>query len=146
MRYFFSILIFFYAFSFCLAQNTYFQQEVNYKISVSLDDNLHLLNGNAEIVYLNHSPNELDTIWMHLWANAYSSKTSAFTKQQLAQANRAFYFAKAEEMGGYTKIDFKVNDQKVDWSFDESHSDIAYLLLPQALKSGEKLISAQPSK
>lgn len=139
MRYFFSILIFFYAFSFCLAQNTYFQQEVNYKISVSLDDNLHLLNGNAEIVYLNHSPNELDTIWMHLWANAYSSKTSAFTKQQLAQANRAFYFAKAEEMGGYTKIDFKVNDQKVDWSFDESHSDIAYLLLPQALKSGEKL-------
>ena len=139
MKYFFSILIFFYALSFCLAQNTYFQQEVNYKIEVSLDDSLHLLTGNIEIEYYNQSPHELDTIWMHLWANAYNRKTSAFANQQLAQTNRGFYFAKAEEMGGYTKIDFKINDQIIDWSFDERHSDIAYLLLPQPLRSGESL-------
>ena len=55
------------------AQKDYFQQEVNYKIDVQLDDNEHLLQGTIEIEYINNSPDALTEIYMHLWPNAYST-------------------------------------------------------------------------
>ncbi len=38
------------------AQDPYWQQEVNYKINVTLDDKKHTLRGTEEIEYINHSP------------------------------------------------------------------------------------------
>ena len=59
------------------AQKPYFQQEVNYKIVVSLDDKTHTLTGNIEIEYINHSPDTLAEIWMHWWGNAFKNRGRA---------------------------------------------------------------------
>ena len=52
-------------------QQSYFQQKVNTKINVELDDENHILRGNEEIVYKNNSNQKLDSIIIHLWPNAY---------------------------------------------------------------------------
>ena len=71
----------------------YFQQEVNYRIVVALDDKTHTLTGNIEMDYLNNSPDALPEIWIHLWGNAFKNRETAFCKQKLRDGNRKFYFA-----------------------------------------------------
>ncbi|MFM7758250.1 MAG: hypothetical protein ACKO6J_04885, partial [Crocinitomicaceae bacterium] len=45
--------------TFSMAQK-YWQQEVNYKINVSLDDQNHYLRGFESMEYVNNSPNVLE--------------------------------------------------------------------------------------
>ena len=64
-----------------LNSQEYWQQEVNYKISVKLDDKNHILHGDESFEYVNNSPNNLDKIYVHLWANAYKNGKTALAKQ-----------------------------------------------------------------
>ena len=66
-------------FFFCTFQSfsqEYWQQEVNYNINVTLDDESHVLYGDISFDYINHSPDTLNKIYIHLWPNAYKDKTS----------------------------------------------------------------------
>jgi hypothetical protein len=63
-------------------QQSYFQQKVNTKINVELDDENHILRGNEEIVYKNNSNEKLDSIIIHLWPNAYRNSKSELAKQK----------------------------------------------------------------
>ena len=94
------------------AQNPYFQQEVNYKIAVALNDSMHTITGNIEIQYTNNAPNQIDSIYFHLWGNAFQNRTTAFAKQKLRENSTEFYFADAEDLGGYTDLNFTVDSQK----------------------------------
>ncbi len=126
------------------AQKNYFQQEVNYKINVKLEDSLHLLIGMMEMEYINNSPDELPFLYIHLWANAYSSKTTAFAKQQLSQNKTKFHYASEVEMGGFSNLDFVANGKPLAWSLDNDHLDIAKLELSQPLRSGERIKITTP--
>ena len=59
-------------FSIAYAQE-YWQQQVNYRIDVELDDVNHMLRGVESMEYTNNSPDELDRIYIHLWPNAYKN-------------------------------------------------------------------------
>ncbi|MCI5080063.1 MAG: M1 family metallopeptidase [Saprospiraceae bacterium] len=144
MRYSFIFFCFLSFLGLANAQESYFQQQVNYKIEVTLDDEAHLLKGNIDITYINHAPEALDTIWMHLWGNAYLNQSTAFAKQQVNQGIQAFYFAKAEQKGGYTGLDFHINQQAIDWHFHPQHPDIAYLLPKQPLAPGDSMHISTP--
>ena len=136
-------------FLFCcgaFAQNDYFQQHVDYKIDVTLDDEAHTLSGNAQITYQNNAPTPLSEVYFHLWGNAYQSKNSAFAKQQLQQGSRKFYFAKASEMGGYEEIDFRQGEKKLQFKYDKAHRDIVKVQLPTPLPSGESTTFEIPFK
>src|SRR6056297_2856045 len=61
----------------------YFQQEVNYKIEVELDDKINSLKAFEEIEYINNSTDELKFIYFHLWPNAYKNGQTALAKQKL---------------------------------------------------------------
>ncbi|RZM05957.1 MAG: hypothetical protein EOO88_54120, partial [Pedobacter sp.] len=63
------------------SQNNYWQQNVDYKINVSLDDKAHTLTGDITIGYTNNSPQPLEFIWFHLWPNAYKNESTAYYKQ-----------------------------------------------------------------
>ncbi|MEZ5055769.1 MAG: M1 family metallopeptidase [Saprospiraceae bacterium] len=135
-----------FAFSFCLfvsiqlqAQSDYFQQKVNYNIEVSLDDEKHLLSGKETIVYTNYAPNALDTIYFHLWGNAYKNKETAFAKQQIVNRSTRFYFADAKDLGGYQSIDFLSNGEKLSWGYDSKHIDIAWIVLPKPLENNQSI-------
>lgn len=122
----------------------YWQQEVNYKINVTLDDHNHELTGNIEIEYINHSPDELTFLWFHLWMNAYKNTNTAFAIQQLENGNTDFFFSKPEEKGWMDGLDFKVNGESVVLIYDSVNIDIAKLILNKPLASGEKITVTTP--
>ncbi len=122
----------------------YFQQAVNYRINVTLDDVSHTIKGDIIIEYENNSPNRLDSIWMHLWGNAFKNQNSAFAKQKLRSGDTKFYFAKDSDLGYYTDLDFSVYGQKIDWAIDKNNPDIAVLRLAQPLESGGKIVLKTP--
>ena len=125
-------------------EKPYFQQEVNYRIVVALDDKAHTLTGNIEMDYLNNSPDALSEIWIHLWGNAFKNRETAFCKQKLRDGNRAFYFADEKNLGYYKNLDFTADDQKVAWKYDRDNPDIARLTLSKPLAPGEGVRIATP--
>lgn len=131
--------------TYVLTQPTdYFQQEVNTTINVTLDDKKHTLEGDISITYTNNSPDDLPIIYLHLWANAYKNRTTAFAKQQIRTGSIKFYFAEDEDFGNFYDLDFTVNNQPVRLEYDSENQDIAILRLPQPLKSGETITIASP--
>lgn len=126
------------------AQNSYWQQEVNYKINVTLDDSSHTVSGNVEMEYINNAPNSLDFIYIHLWANAFQNRSTAFAEQQLRNGNTEFYFAKAADLGGYSDLNFTVNGQSARLEYDAKNPDIAKLYLPEPLVSKARITIATP--
>jgi len=67
--------------SWLAASSQYWQQEVNYNIDVTLNDQSNTLRGFLRLEYINHSPDKLEFIWFHLWPNAYKNETTAYAKQ-----------------------------------------------------------------
>lgn len=126
------------------AQQDYFQQEVNYKIEVTLNDESHSLRGIIEMEYTNNSPDELNEIWLHLWANAFKNRSTAFSKQKARTGSSRFYFAKDNELGNFSELDFSVNGKTVDWDFDPKNPDIALMKLDEPLKPGGKITISTP--
>ena len=124
----------------------YWQQEVNYKISVKLDDKNHIIRGNEEFEYVNNSPSTLDKIYIHLWANAYKNENTALAKQLYKNGETELKFG-ADSIKGYIdSLNFQSNGQQLKWELDAEHIDIALIYLPQPLKSGEKILISTPFK
>ncbi len=120
------------------------QQQVNYKISVTLDDEKHLLQGQVEMEYINNSPVTLDKIYIHLWANAYKNDKTAFAHQNLNSNTRDFHFAEPKDKGYFGGINFSIDGQNVSWSKYNGNEDIAEITLPKALATGQKIIIKTP--
>lgn len=123
---------------------TYFQQEVNYTISVKLDDVKHELSADESIEYINNSPNELSFIYMHLWPNAYKDNSTELAKQKLANGETNFYYSKEEDRGYIDMIDFKVDGKPVKWELLKDSIDICKMYLNEPLKSGARITITTP--
>lgn len=132
------------AIHFAQTPQPYFQQEVNYRIVVRLDDSTHTLDGHVEMQYVNHSPDTLSEIWMHLWGNAFKNRRTAFCKQKLRDGSARFYFAEDKDLGYFKNLDFSANGQKIEWHYDERHPDIARLKLFSPLLPGARVTLATP--
>ncbi len=127
------------------AQQNYWQQEVDYIIDVSLDDQQHMLHGAESFIYHNKSPKSLDRIYIHLWANAYRDNKTAFARQQLAMRSWKFYNAPDSLRGFIDSLDFKVDNQAVKWEYLASDTpDVAILWLNQPLAPGQRLTVSTP--
>jgi len=122
----------------------YWQQQVNYNLTVSLNDQTHELNGFANIQYINNSPDVLNKIVFHLYPNAYSSDKTAFAQQELENRSAKFYFSKEVERGKLYNLAFKVNDQAVPLIEDANHPDIAEVKLNNALQPGDTINITTP--
>jgi len=130
-----SLVAFFYFIltaAFCQGQ-PYWQQKVDYKIDVTLNDADNTLDGFIKMEYYNNSPDTLTFIWIHLWPNAYKNDKTAFTDQQLENGSTGFYFSNDEQRGYINRLDFKVNNITARTEDHPQHQDIIKLLLPQPL-------------
>lgn len=114
----------------------YWQQEVHYTIHVKLDDVNHFLFADLNMRYVNHSPDELNIIWFHLWPNCYSNVNTEFAQQQLENKSTAFYFSDDDDKGFIDSLNFEVNGEKVLTEQDPQHTDMIKLILNEPLKSG----------
>ncbi|MBC8046750.1 MAG: M1 family metallopeptidase, partial [Fimbriimonadaceae bacterium] len=123
---------------------SYWQQHVDYVINVSLNDIKHEINGDITIEYKNNSPEPLNFIYFHLWANAYKNNSTAFAKQEIENKKTEFQFAKNDERGYIDNLNFNVNGSAVKLEYDAKHIDIAKIILNTPLKSGEILTITTP--
>ncbi len=126
-----TFLLFLLSALFC--QNKYWQQQVNYKIAVSLNDVSNTIDGYVKMDYFNNSPDTLYFIWIHIWPNAYKNDKTAFSDQLLKNGRTDFYFSSEEKKGYINKLDFKVNGIAAQMEDHPIHQDIIKLLLPNPL-------------
>ncbi len=122
----------------------YWQQEVDYKIDVALNDNNHTLKGNISIDYTNNSPDELTYIWFHLWPNAYKNETTAYAKQIFREKDGKKRWKDMKDKGSLEGLDFTVNGQKLKTETDAQNIDVMKVFLAKPLKTGEKVTITTP--
>jgi hypothetical protein len=131
---------------FIQAQNNYWQQEVNFTINVSLNDQDNTLDAFETIEYINHSPDTLHFIWFHIWPNAYKNDRTAFSEQLLKERRTDFYFSTPSQKGYINQLDFKVDGTNATIVNDSSNIDVIKLMLPHPLAPGSKTIINTPFK
>lgn len=126
------------------AQDTYWQQQVDYRIQVSLNPADNSLDAFERIQYTNNSPDTLHFIWFHVWPNAYKNDKTAFSDQMLKNGRTDFYFSDKDRKGFINRLDFRINDKVVKTEDHPEHIDIIKLLLPQPLLPGQSLAITTP--
>ncbi len=114
-----------------------FQQRVDHRIHVRLDDEEKMLHGKQEIRYINRSNSKLNCIFFHLWPEAYSSPETALCKQLRKQGDLSLYYASERERGYMDSLDFRVDGKKVPFYRDPEHPDIGHIFLDEPLASGD---------
>lgn len=141
----FNYFLFFICLSFQLfSQQNYFQQEVNYKIDVSLHDETHELSAFEKIEYINNSNTALTYIYFHLWPNAYKNNGTALAKQLLSLGETTMYFARPEDLGYIDSLNFMIDGKPARWEYDKEHIDICKLYLDEPLNSWDTITITTP--
>lgn len=137
MKYLLTVFIGFFCLQAALGQGTYWQQQVNYQIQVTLNDTAKTLDGFEKITYTNNSPDTLRFIWFHIWPNAYKNDRTAYTQQALENGSTKFYFSNDEEKGYINQLSFRVDGTAATTENHAEHIDIIKLILPQPLAPGK---------
>ena len=114
----------------------YFQQEVAYRIDVTLNDKDHTLSAFLSLDYTNNSPDTLGYIWFHLWPNAYKDNETAFARQKFEQGNGRFYFSKEKDRGYIDSLDFRSGETTLEWEYHPEWIDVAKVHLARSLPPG----------
>jgi len=122
----------------------YFQQEVNYKITVTLNDTLHELNAYEEVQYFNKSPDTLSILYFHLWPNAYSGNNTQLAHQIFSFKGKQKLFKDPELRGFIDSLDFIVNDLPVSWELLPEQPDICKIKLNSPLLPGDNILITTP--
>lgn len=135
-------------FSFSLSANsqTYFQQEVDYRIDVQLYDQENILRGFEEFDYKNNSKDALAFIYVHLWPNGYKNNETALAKQLYLMDDMSLEYAAEGDRGYIDSLGFKVDGKDVSWMYDADHVDICKIELAEPLKPGESITVSTPFK
>lgn len=123
---------------------SYFQQEVDYTINVRLDDRAHVLHAEESFTYRNNSSTTLDTLWIHLWPNAYRDRNTALCKQLDSHGDLDLHFATEEERGWIDSLDFEADGAKATWGYHARHADIGWVKLNAPLSPGERVKISTP--
>ncbi|MEP6949729.1 MAG: M1 family metallopeptidase [Ginsengibacter sp.] len=122
----------------------YFQQKVNFKIDVTLNDVDNTLDGFEIMDYTNNSPDTLSYIWFHLWPDAYKNDRTAFSEQLLQNGRTDFYFSNNEKRGYINRLDFKVDGITSKLEDHPLYIDVAKLILPALLLPGKTIKITTP--
>lgn len=122
----------------------YFQQRVDHVIQVRLDDATHTLHAQERFTYTNNSPVALDTIWLHLWPNAYRDKGSALCRQLADMGDLDLHFATEAERGWIDSLDFRTDDRPLTWGYHPQHGDIGWVKLPAPLPTSGSITISTP--
>lgn len=129
--------------TFTFAQTPYFQQEVNYRITVALDDTSHFLRGNIDIDYHNNSPDTLEEIYILTMPNAYQKGTALY-EQLLISGDKILLFDDPKNRGFCDSLLFSQNGKPISFENADNHLDVQQLMLHTPIHPGEKTTLSTP--
>ncbi len=118
----------------------YFQQQVDYNMNISLDENVKSIAGEATIIYHNNSPEILNYLWLQLDQNVREPKSFGSEIKQ-GKMSGEMKMSVLERMnndfdGGF-KIEW-VKDGNSNTLQTVKNYTIMKVILPKALKQGEE--------
>jgi hypothetical protein len=129
-----------------LSAQTYFQQQVDYKIDVTLHNEKRELSAFETIEYKNNSNETLTFIWFHLWPNAYKNNSTALGKQLLQSGDTKFYYAEDKDRGYIDSLNFTSNGTALKLEYHPQYIDVAKVYLAKPLAPGESVSISTPFK
>ncbi len=115
----------------------YWQQKVDYKISCRLDDENHTLKITEVLTYYNNSPACLETLYFHLYANAYKDNNTTFAKEMKKMGSYEFLKAKKSERGWIDITSVKAGDRQLNFNIEET---IMTVVLDEPLSPGDSVV------
>jgi len=142
-QYLFFSLAIFWPVQIALSQD-YFQQQVNYKIHVTLNDRKHELNAFESVEYINNSPDTLRFLYFHLWPNAYSDNKTELAREIFRVNGKGKLFNDPELRGYIDSLDFEAEGQTVQWDLLPEDPDICKIILNNPLKPGDTIYITTP--
>lgn len=115
----------------------FWQQRVDYRINVKLDVKTRLLSGTEFFKYYNNAPVSLDTIYFHLYPNAFKNAHSTFGRETEFLPGKSF-----REAGVNTRGYIMVNGVGTDSANAAFRVDTTILavILDQSLDPGDSLM------
>jgi hypothetical protein len=122
------------AFVLCLFQ---WQQQVHYTIEAYLDTDQHSLRAVEYCTYYNHSPHVFETLYLHLYANAFTDETTVFAEE--AQAMGIHEFAALDDVvrGGVSVTSVTERGDSLTFHVRET---ILEVVLPRTLNPGDSIV------
>lgn len=118
---------------------SYWQQKVDTRIDVTLNDQLHTLSGEISIDYTNNSPDTLKYIYIHLWPNAYKNDRTVYAEQMAENGETDFYYSKGKKRGSIDSFSFTINGRSTGHFSSKAMPDVARIDLPEPLPPGAKM-------
>jgi hypothetical protein len=106
----------------------YWQNKANYRIDVTLDTTIHIVEGSVEIKYINSSPDELHYVWLQLDQNIFredarAALTSKLQNRQSDSGNFSGGFkiksVSVKEKAGELKSTYVVSDTRMQISLSK---------------------------
>ena len=130
---------------FCYTQ--YWQQKIDYKITVDLDDSNSTYKGTQKIVYKNNSPETLKKIYFHLYFNAFQPESDMSIRLK-NNSDKNVRFSDNFNKNGFSKLSkssqgyLKVFNLKQNGSLVKTLKDdtILEVFLNTPIKSGQKTV------
>ncbi|XOV92575.1 MAG: M1 family metallopeptidase [Bacteroidota bacterium] len=122
---------------------SYWQQKVDYKIQVTLDDVNQQINGQAGVTYFNESPHELPYIWFQLDQNMRNSDSD----KRATKTGKISGTMTPTDFQQYEKQDKEVEGYNIEWVRSATGYELNYTInktmmrvdLPKPLPPGQSI-------
>ncbi|WGH76878.1 aminopeptidase [Tenacibaculum tangerinum] len=125
---------------FTLCCYTITAQENAIKIKAKLNSESDLIQILQTTTFHNHSSVNLNTIYLHNWANSFKNHNTPLAKRFIEDYKKNFYFSKEKDRG-YGKIkNLTVNFQNVSFSELKNQQDIVKITLNAPLKPKDSIV------
>lgn len=115
----------------------FWQQKVNYQINVELDTLNYSLQAVEYITYYNHSPDTLDILYLHLYANAFRNKHTTYAEEAKRMGMGMLLRARDEELGHIDIRSLIVDGQAGEYKIEET---LMSVYLNQPLSPGDSTV------
>ena len=123
-----------------------FRQDIQYRITAELDEQRHILCGTVEFTLQNNAAVGLDTLWLQIGANAYSTSKSELAKQLTDKRNEKLRLRPNYYGGATDSLAFTINGEVVQFFQHEKYADFVYILLKAPLQPGGSVRVFTPFK
>lgn len=116
--------------------NSYWQQDVQYKIKAKIDEDKLTVGGEIELVYTNNSPDSLKEVYFHVYQNAFQ-KGSYYHNLQVENGKKPWY-GLYESKGLGTSLDSLACSKGIDSIIMDN--TLIKVLLKKAIQPHESVV------